>query len=257
MRQRILIASAFALRPKLIVADEPTTALDVTVQRQVLRLIKELQAPGRHDDPVHHPRSRRRRQDLRHGQRPAHRPRGRGRRRCARSSPGRAIPIRRRCSPRRRAMTGRASALKPVPPELTAHLQAEAIAYDRIGRLGPRPCLRSPACASRCPISPGSRPIGPARQGRDPEGHRPQPRPGRGARHRRRIGLGQDLARPHAPAPLPADRRQDPVRGPGHHAPVRGGAAGRCARASRSSSRTRNRRSTRASASATSWPSRS
>ena len=43
MRQRALIAIAFACRPKLIVADEPTTALDVTVQRQVLRLIKELQ----------------------------------------------------------------------------------------------------------------------------------------------------------------------------------------------------------------------
>ena len=43
MRQRIMIAMAMACRPKLIIADEPTTALDVTVQAQIFDLLKELQ----------------------------------------------------------------------------------------------------------------------------------------------------------------------------------------------------------------------
>ena len=46
MRQRILIAMAVALNPRLLIADEPTTALDVTVQAQIMQLLRKLREEG-------------------------------------------------------------------------------------------------------------------------------------------------------------------------------------------------------------------
>jgi peptide/nickel transport system ATP-binding protein/oligopeptide transport system ATP-binding protein len=44
LKQRVMVAMALALRPRLLIADEPTTALDVTIQAQILELLRELQS---------------------------------------------------------------------------------------------------------------------------------------------------------------------------------------------------------------------
>ena len=65
MCQRVVIALALACRPQLLIADEPTTGLDVTTQKTVMDLIVELTRAARHVDDPDHARSRPRRHLLR------------------------------------------------------------------------------------------------------------------------------------------------------------------------------------------------
>ena len=47
MRQRAVVAMALACQPKVLIADEPTTALDVTIQAQILDILREVSSPTR------------------------------------------------------------------------------------------------------------------------------------------------------------------------------------------------------------------
>ena len=275
MRQRVMIAMALACEPQLLIADEPTTALDVTIQAQILELLRTLREETgmaiiliTHDLGVVAELA----DDVAVMYAGQHR---RARARSQRCSPSRSIPTPSACSARSRGCTSsrsasprsrarcptalalppgcRFAAALPVRRSSAAARAIPPLAGDQRPATSPHAGARRCATArpdERCSLERWSSTSGPAQLRRAVRGGRRRRAStlarGRDAGAGRRIGLRQVDAGPAGAAPARADRGQRALRGRRPLARSTRRAA-RAARARcRSSSRIRTARSTRA-----------
>jgi ABC-type dipeptide/oligopeptide/nickel transport system ATPase subunit len=177
MRQRAMIALALSCRPSILLADEPTTALDVTVQIQIILLLRRLQREAGHGGDLRHPR--------------------RGRVRRDRRPPRRHVR-----GPLRRDRAHRGS-----DPPAAASVHGGAARLDGDPRRGASACPPSRArrpISARCPPAAPSLPAAATPRTRCiadvPPQHRSPPTTPRAACARRRLGPRARLAFFRAPA---------------------------------------------------------